>query len=66
CKIDNTWPTDASITVYDLAGNFMQIAVGQAGLVRYADVSSLPEGVYLLRIQAANRVGSGSFVVARH
>ena len=53
------------ITVYDLAGRVMMTAEGGANnhsTLRIMDVSSLPNGIYLLRAVTDNGVETGRFV----
>ena len=53
------------ITVYDLAGRVMMTADGGANNhspLRIMDVSSLPNGIYLLRAVTDSGVETGRFV----
>ncbi len=54
-----------TLTVYDLAGRVMMTAEGGANNhspLRIMDVSSLPNGIYLLRAVTDNGVETGRFV----
>lgn len=63
--LDGVWSAQTSAVILNAAGQLMPVTVSQSGNTWYADVQSLPPGLYLMQMADGPKVATGAFMVTQ-